>query len=213
VFGTDTDLNGWQCTTSILSCVFVSRPRIFPIKGKMPLTSLLFPLLALAVVLWIANGMLPRTDANLPSDGRPHQLITPTDHLLSAKRNHTPLVPQKMCPPVPPQMGKMFKVDKGRHFTPCHPRHVFAVGRIPVNNSLIQRDLTPAEIGADHWDSLLGPGGRNRPKSCTSRHKVAIIIPLRDREQHLRQFLRHMHPFLNKQQLDYTIFVVEQTGI
>jgi hypothetical protein len=101
----------------------------------------------------------------------------------------------------------------GRHLTPCHPRHVVAVGRVPVNNSPIQQDLTPAGIGADHWDSLLGPGGRNRPRSCASRHKVAIIIPLRDREQHLRQFLRHMHPFLIKQQLDYTIFVVEQTGI
>ena len=191
----------------------VRRRSIFRPKAKMPLTSLLFPLLALTVVLWIANGMLARTDANLGSDGRPHQLITPTDHLLSAKRNHTLLVPPKMslCPPVPTVMGKMF--HKGRHLTPCHPRPVLAVGRVPVNNSSIRQDLTPAEIGADHWDSLLDPGGRNRPKSCAPRHKVAIIIPLRDREQHLRQFLRHMHPFLNKQQLDYTIFVVEQTGI
>ena len=34
----------------------------------------------------------------------------------------------------------------------------------------------------------------------------------RDRQQHLHLFLRHMHPLLQRQQLDYQIFVVEQAG-
>lgn len=56
----------------------------------------------------------------------------------------------------------------------------------------------------------LGLGGSWRPKTCTPSYNIAILVPYRDRELHLRAFLRHMHPFLQKQYLSYTIFVVEQ---
>lgn len=55
------------------------------------------------------------------------------------------------------------------------------------------------------------PGGHYRPPDCIARHRVAIIVPYRDREKHLRLFLHHLHPILQRQQLDYTIFVIEQT--
>jgi hypothetical protein len=55
-------------------------------------------------------------------------------------------------------------------------------------------------------------GGRFRPKECIARHKVAIIIPYRDREEHLKILLRNIHPMLERQQLDYGIYVVEQFG-
>lgn len=55
-------------------------------------------------------------------------------------------------------------------------------------------------------------GGRFRPPDCKSKHKVAIIIPYRDRELHLRLFLHNLHPILQRQQLDYGIFVVEEVG-
>uniref|UniRef100_A0A914VD94 Beta-1,4-N-acetylgalactosaminyltransferase n=1 Tax=Plectus sambesii TaxID=2011161 RepID=A0A914VD94_9BILA len=48
------------------------------------------------------------------------------------------------------------------------------------------------------------------PKNCSSSHRVAIIIPFRGRDQQLRIFLRHMHPFLSSQLLEYEIFVVQQ---
>ncbi|XP_061175167.1 beta-1,4-N-acetylgalactosaminyltransferase bre-4-like [Saccostrea echinata] len=51
--------------------------------------------------------------------------------------------------------------------------------------------------------------GSHRPGHCTSRSKVAILIPYRDRDSHLRIFLNNMHTFLMKQQLDYGIYVVE----
>lgn len=53
-------------------------------------------------------------------------------------------------------------------------------------------------------------GGSWRPTGCTARHKVAVIVPYRDRREHLRILLSHLHPILQRQQLDYTIFVVEQ---
>lgn len=52
--------------------------------------------------------------------------------------------------------------------------------------------------------------GQYKPKNCKSRQNVAILIPFRDRESHLRIFLNHMHPFLMRQQLQYGIYVVEQ---
>jgi len=53
-------------------------------------------------------------------------------------------------------------------------------------------------------------GGRGKPSHCTSRHRVAIIIPYRNRESQLRVFLHNIHPFLHKQELDYGIYVIDQ---
>ena len=42
---------------------------------------------------------------------------------------------------------------------------------------------------------------------------LLTFCPLRrDREEHLRMFVYHMHPVLQRQQLDYGIFIVEQEG-
>jgi hypothetical protein len=57
----------------------------------------------------------------------------------------------------------------------------------------------------------LKSGGRYEPKECISMHKIAIIVPYRNRIEHLTLFLRYMHPFLQRQQLNYTIFIVEQS--
>ncbi|CAN7976789.1 unnamed protein product [Ixodes persulcatus] len=57
------------------------------------------------------------------------------------------------------------------------------------------------------------PGGRFKPKECLARHRVAILIPYRNREEHLRVFLYNMHQFLPRQQIDYGIFVIEQVGL
>ena len=52
------------------------------------------------------------------------------------------------------------------------------------------------------------PGGYSRP-DCSAKFRVALVIPYRDREPQLRLFVKHMHPFLTRQQLDYAVFVVE----
>ena len=59
----------------------------------------------------------------------------------------------------------------------------------------------------------LEPGGRYKPVDCLARHKVAIVIPYRDREEHLRTFLYNIHPVLERQQLDYGIYIVEEVSI
>lgn len=53
-------------------------------------------------------------------------------------------------------------------------------------------------------------GGRYRPADCTPQYKVAIIVPYRDRDEHLRTFLFNIHPMLMRQNIEYGIFIVEQ---
>lgn len=59
----------------------------------------------------------------------------------------------------------------------------------------------------------LESGGNYQPNKCQSKHKVAIVVPYRNREQHLSIFLRYIHPFLQRQQINYTLIVVEQSGL
>lgn len=56
------------------------------------------------------------------------------------------------------------------------------------------------------------PGGIWQPAFCISLHKVAIIIPYRNRKKHLDILLYHLHPLLEKQLLMYRIYVVEQVS-
>jgi hypothetical protein len=55
-------------------------------------------------------------------------------------------------------------------------------------------------------------GGRWQPVECLARHRVAIIIPYKDRLNNLKSFLFHMHAFLQKQELAYQLFLVEQSN-
>jgi hypothetical protein len=43
------------------------------------------------------------------------------------------------------------------------------------------------------------------------KDKLAIIVPYRDRQDHLDVFVPHMHEFLKDKGIDYTIFIAEQT--
>ncbi|XP_071101720.1 beta-1,4-galactosyltransferase 3-like isoform X1 [Haliotis cracherodii] len=55
-------------------------------------------------------------------------------------------------------------------------------------------------------------GGWWKPEGCSSWQKVAIIIPYRDRWQHLKKLLHRLHPMLRRQQIHYQVFVIEQRG-
>ncbi|CAM4887419.1 unnamed protein product [Rotaria socialis] len=69
-------------------------------------------------------------------------------------------------------------------------------------------NFTLESMSMYHTDVQLG--GYYHPKVCLARHKVAIIVPYRDRWSILRKFLYHMHEVLQRQQLDYRIYVCEQ---
>ncbi|KAL7838050.1 hypothetical protein AOLI_G00264540 [Acnodon oligacanthus] len=54
--------------------------------------------------------------------------------------------------------------------------------------------------------------GQYEPADCMARQSVAILIPHRNREKHLLYLLYHLHPFLQRQQIHYGIYVIHQAG-
>ncbi|KAI0216016.1 Beta-1,4-N-acetylgalactosaminyltransferase bre-4, partial [Lamellibrachia satsuma] len=81
----------------------------------------------------------------------------------------------------------------------------FLEGRIKVDNV-----STPTFEKLASLHPELEPGGLWRPTDCRARHHVAIVIPYRQREEHLKMLLNNMHAFLQRQQLDYGIYIVDQ---
>jgi hypothetical protein len=55
-------------------------------------------------------------------------------------------------------------------------------------------------------------GGLYKPNTCKARQKLAIIIPYRDRLDNLLLLLKYIHPYLQRQDQDYRVFVVEQVN-
>ncbi|XP_068736891.1 beta-1,4-galactosyltransferase 4-like [Montipora capricornis] len=86
---------------------------------------------------------------------------------------------------------------------PCPTSHLRDVGLLTVNNDTVKLEDGKKEL------YFVENGGQWTP-NCRSRQKVAVIVPFRDRHEHLNIFLRHMHQFLRWQLLDYRIFVIEQ---
>lgn len=86
------------------------------------------------------------------------------------------------CPPVPPNL----------------------VGHIPTNKNVPSLEAVESEFPD------VTTGGRFQPKECVSRHRVAILIPYRNRAEHLKIFIYNLHKVLSRQQIDYGVFVIEQ---
>uniref|UniRef100_A0A8C5T313 Galactosyltransferase N-terminal domain-containing protein n=1 Tax=Laticauda laticaudata TaxID=8630 RepID=A0A8C5T313_LATLA len=59
----------------------------------------------------------------------------------------------------------------------------------------------------------LREGGHYTPKDCKALQKVAIIIPFRNRDEHLKYWLFYLHPILQRQQLDYGVYVINQRHV
>lgn len=79
-----------------------------------------------------------------------------------------------------------------------------------ISNSLREVTLDVTEFSRLGTIYNLEPGGAWHPKHCHSLHHVAIIVSYRNRPDHLKTFLVNLHPFLQRQNLSYQIFVVEQ---
>ena len=62
----------------------------------------------------------------------------------------------------------------------------------------------------ENEDLQIDIGGSWSPKDCIPIKKVAILVPYRKRPQQLKTFLTHIHPILQRQRLDYRVFVIEQ---
>ena len=72
--------------------------------------------------------------------------------------------------------------------------------------------MTPTLTDIKYNNSEVQLGGYWKPKDCYARDRVAIVIPFRDRHAHRNILLKYLHPLLQRQQIEYRIFVVEQVG-
>ena len=88
------------------------------------------------------------------------------------------------CPAVPPDLRGPLVIDE-----------------LPTNFSL---------HNFSSFYSSVEVGGASHPLHCQARHKVALIVPYRNRWRILEQFLFHTHKILQRQQLDYRVYVCEQ---
>ena len=84
--------------------------------------------------------------------------------------------------------------------------YLSAVGRLRIQL------LAPPWDEVARQNDVLKVGGEWSPADCRNTEKLAIVIPYRDREEHLRIFLNHMHPILRRQMITYRVFVVEQVS-
>ena len=59
----------------------------------------------------------------------------------------------------------------------------------------------------EKFKGVLNDEGRFSPDRCTPIQKIAFIIPFRDREEHLKIFLNHMHSILPSQEIEGQVAV------
>ncbi len=114
--------------------------------------------------------------------------------------------PRRYCDIVPFEMREKLNIEQNVPEI-LNPFQLYLDKEV-ISNYTIQNKIT----NNLYFESLLSVkhGGHWAPSHCRPRHRVAIIIPYRDREENLNSFLYNMHPFLMRQELNYTIFAVEQ---
>jgi len=113
------------------------------------------------------------------------------------------------------------------HFiAPKHNIQVYKMNRLTNRNQKCPYDSSdlagqrkpltgylPKESELEEMMEKLGVvDGCYQPKDCKSMEKVAIIIPFKDREDHLAKWLFHMHQLLVRQRRHYCVIVAEPLG-
>ncbi|KAM6294304.1 beta-1,4-galactosyltransferase 3 [Aegotheles albertisi] len=116
---------------------------------------------------------------------RTHDVYANLSRLLSRRARPDPALPLPYCP----------------------ERSPLLVGPLTVTFSRVP---TLEQIRAKN--PAVREGGRYQPAACEPRSRTAVIIPHRNRETHLGHLLYYLHPFLQRQQLRYGIYVVHQAG-
>lgn len=86
------------------------------------------------------------------------------------------------------------------------------VGPLYVNQDTIPNIEEVEKAFSLTYGGWVEKGGAWKPQHCQAGKKVAIVIPYRNRYEQVKMFLRHIHPILKRQLLDYRIFIVEQEG-
>ena len=93
-----------------------------------------------------------------------------------------------------------------------HPTNKPTLHTCLVSNFIDKRSSLLSNLTDQQLQQTLNvdDGGHFKPDRCSAGQKVAILIPFRDREQHLNELVPYLHFFLTGQLVEYQIFVIEQ---
>ncbi|ELK38372.1 Beta-1,4-galactosyltransferase 3 [Myotis davidii] len=125
-----------------------------------------------------------------------------------------PFVVQVSSPGIPRQdvysnISQIHHVDIRREDLPnCPLVSPYISGPLKV---MIPENLTMEQVVEKN--PLVELGGQYQPPNCWTRHHTAIVVPYYGQALHLQHLLFHLHPFLQRQQLHYAIYVVNQERI
>ncbi|XP_017886453.1 beta-1,4-N-acetylgalactosaminyltransferase bre-4-like isoform X1 [Ceratina calcarata] len=170
-------------TTRYADRMYRHHPRGLIIYGPVTVSSMLNNNATTTTVLWGGKGNSNFSKLETTFPTRNASVVASSQESSTANStNSTTVLPR--CPLIPPNLVGPLAVSKS-----------------PPELSVIEKTFTEVQ-----------PGGRGCPTDCVPRHRVAIVIPYRDRPQHLQALLYNLHPMLLRQQIDYQIFIVEQKG-
>lgn len=85
------------------------------------------------------------------------------------------------------------------------------MAQIIDETTLINVQQTVSSKQLDFIKHSVSLGGEWMPKHCIPQHHTAIIVCYRNRTEQLQTFLYYMHSFLQKQDIHYQIYIIEQT--
>ncbi|XP_076439349.1 beta-1,4-galactosyltransferase 4-like [Babylonia areolata] len=89
---------------------------------------------------------------------------------------------------------------------PCVPPNL-------VGFRLTQEVNKPMEVLEAEFGGVLGKRGSYRPPDCLPKDRTAILVSCTNRWTHLRIFLNHLIPFLIRQQVSFTVWVIESVNV
>ncbi|XP_009100815.1 beta-1,4-galactosyltransferase 3 isoform X2 [Serinus canaria] len=89
----------------------------------------------------------------------------------------------------------------------CSARSPVLVGPLTITFRVL-----PSERMIIKRNPFVQSGGHYEPPHCFPRYKSAILVAYRNQEKYLRHLLYYIHPFLQRQQLSYTIYLIQQVG-
>ncbi|XP_040027250.2 beta-1,4-galactosyltransferase 2 [Gasterosteus aculeatus] len=108
---------------------------------------------------------------------------------------------------VPSAQPETNQTPSPKPLPPCPDNPPGLVGRLLIEFS---SQMTMERVQRENPN--VTDGGRYTPPDCRPRWKVAIIIPFRHRENHLKYWLHYLHPILRRQRIDYGIYIINQLG-
>ncbi|KAG5282436.1 hypothetical protein AALO_G00056000 [Alosa alosa] len=92
----------------------------------------------------------------------------------------------------------------------CPERLPSMKGGVDVNMSEVGLEMV--ERSLLQQEPSLSRGGHWKPHDCIPHWKVAILVPFRNRHEHLPVLFRHLIPILQRQRLQFAFYVIEQAG-